>query len=154
MLKYMEYGTVLFWAGTGLLFLVLIMLLHALFRRLRCSCSCLGLLLDTDLISSRHVRLIVQYTVDGEVIVNKEKQIAFYRFISFIGAELHIRYNPNDPDDFYVVENRASRIPMIVMFVFGLFLIFLGYYISGPLSFRLPFGPDLNMLLWRFRHRW
>ncbi len=149
----MENGIVIFYCGVALVALSLFFVVRKLRRRSRCSSYAVGILTEAAVVNGSFVRLTVQFTAEGRAMTLTEKRGAPLRLKKMVGKDVDVRYNPDNPEDFYVEQNPMERRAALICLCFGLAFLFGGAFIAGPRAYELPFGRQFLRLFWWLRYR-
>lgn len=144
----------LFYWGLALIAAGLVIWLRHLFRRMRCSAYAMGEIVKIEDAELKSKRLVVRFTVSGEEKTLPEKRQLPGSFRGKAGDRVSVRYDPEDPENFYVEENRFHRVLYRTLIWSGLFISVASAVLMGPEIYRLPFGRELLRLRWLIRNRW
>ena len=149
----MDKGIYVFYCGAALIVLGLIMIVRKLRRKSRCSSYAVGTLVEAAPVNGSSVRLTVQFTAEGRTLTLPEKRAAPLRLKKMVGKDVDVRYNPDNPEDFYLEQYSVERRAALICFCFGLVFLFGGAYMAGPRAYELPFGRQFLHLFWWLRYR-
>ena len=143
-----------FYMGLAILAAGLVLAIRRFFRRIRCAAYAAGDVPAVGPAEGKKVRLTVRFTAGAEERTLEEKRSAPETMSGWTGRQVSVRYNPDDPADFYVEENRSDRTVAVIMIALGLFDCVAAVILMGPEINRLPFGRELSRLMWMIKYRW
>ena len=144
----------LFIAGVSLMGIGLIVPLIMLLRRRQLSAYAIGTLTSASVGPDGRVHLTVTFTAGNETLTLTENRRASKAFMNRIGSDVDIRYNPDDAQDFYVVQNKSHLTVSAKIIGLGLIMAVAAEYLGLEYFFvDLPFIRQFHRLLWIVRHR-